>query len=321
MSFEDSLDGFLSQISRSRTGSKDTRDAYHRDVQRFLSYLEDQNITSFENVTRNDIADYITRLRSGHIGGHVLSNASFSRNLSSLKSFWRYLNQYEHVQANPVQAFHGSRHTRKLPEYLTFDQMESLLNTFDLSTVNGVRDRCILETMYACGLRVSECAGIRIEDVSLSENYLRVLGKESKERMVPFYPRCSQLLKIYLQQVRPLLMQDRPENGILFVNRFGKGISSRSIQIMVEKAGVNAGLYIHVHPHMIRHSFATHLLDNGADLRVVQELLGHSSLSTTQIYTHLTQDRLAKVVEAAHPHSLTNEEKQQKTGISDDKKL
>ena len=303
MNFEECLDRFLNHVSLSRTGSKDTQDAYRRDIERFITYLNDRGIDDFNAVTKEDISEYITKLRSGEIGGKELSNASFARNLSSLKSFYKYLNRTEGVEANPVRMFHGGNPRRKLPEFLTFDQMETLLNSFDLNEPSEIRDRCMIEVMYACGLRVSECASLKIVNINLKENFLTVLGKESKERMIPFYPRCGQLIQLYLKEVRPVYMAKCEEHGILFVNQHGKPITSRTIQHVVEVNGEKAGIPFHLHPHMIRHSFATHLLDNGADLRVVQELLGHENLSTTQIYTHVTQDRLRKVVDAAHPHS------------------
>jgi integrase/recombinase XerC len=305
--FEKSLDSFLDHIALSRTGSKDTQDAYRRDVERFLTYLRDNKITSFEKVTKENVSDYITQLRSGDLTGNKLSNASYARNLSSLKSFYRYLNRHEGVENNPVILFHSGKSKRKLPEYLTFEQMETLLNHYDLTKDVDVRDRCMIEVMYACGLRVSECAGLKVMDVNIKERYLTVLGKESKERMVPFYPRCAQLLEHYITVVRPNFIKNKEEHGFVFVNQQGKPISSRSIQNICEKGGIDAGIDMHIHPHMIRHSFATHLLDNGADLRIVQELLGHENLQTTQIYTHVTQDRLTKVVELAHPHSKTNQ--------------
>ena len=302
-SFERSLDRFLDHIRLSRTGSADTENAYRRDIERFLEYLRDNHVDSFEDVTKEDISDYITRLRSGDIGGVPLSNSSYARNLSSLKSFYRYLNRNEGIEANPVRMFKGASTRRKLPEFLTFDQMEQLLDWFDLDDPAGIRDRCMIEVMYACGLRVSECAGLQMDKINLKERYLSVIGKESKERMIPFYPRCAQLIELYLEESRPVFMEGKEEHGYLFVSKRGTPITSRSIQMLCEKSGEAAGLSVHVHPHMIRHSFATHLLDNGADLRIVQELLGHENLSTTQIYTHVTQDRLQKVVDEAHPHS------------------
>lgn len=295
------LDRFLNHVHMVRTGSQDTEDAYRRDISRFIAYLYDHGIRSFDDVTKEEISDYITKLRSGKIGGVPLSNASFSRNLSAIRSFYRYLNIYEGVRSNPVHLFKGAPSRRPLPEFLTFDQMEALLDTFDLSDPIGVRDRTITETMYACGLRVSECAGLQVSRISLNENCLSVLGKESKERMVPFYPRCHQLLEFWIKDVRPMFVKE--ENDCLFLSRRGTEMSVRSIQLMLADAGKKAGLPMHVHPHMIRHSFATHLLDNGADLRTVQQLLGHETLSTTQIYTHVTADRLKKVVDEAHPYA------------------
>ncbi len=305
MSFEDSLDSFLQHIKRKRTGSSDTNDAYHRDVLRFIQYLEEKGIDDFEKVTKMDIADYFNQLKAGKIGGKPLSNTSFSRNLSAIKSFYRYLNQYEGIESNPVRSFHGGKNQRKLPEYLSFDQMESILNTFDLTDPLQIRNRCILETIYACGLRVSEVTGLLVENVNLSQSFLIVLGKESKERMVPFYPRCGELLDYYLKEVRDDLLNGKP-SPYVFVSKNGRSISQRYVQMICDEAAKNAGIYMHVHPHMIRHSFATHMVDNGADLRVVQELLGHANISTTQIYTHVSEDHLKKVVENAHPHARKN---------------
>lgn len=309
MPFEDSVEGFLKETALSHTGSADTQEAYRHDLSQFIQYLKDHDITSFEDVDRRDINSFITKLRKGDKEHKPLGNASLARHLSSLRSFYRYLNRVEGVKNNPMQDFHVGNNRRKLPEYLTFDQMERLLNVFDLSDPKEVRDRAMIETMYACGLRVSECAGLRTDHLYLNEGFLSVIGKESKERQVPIYPRCVQLLRVYMEQVRGQLLGSHEDPGTVFLNQRGGRISSRYIQQVCEEAGVRAGLLMHVHPHMIRHSFATHLLDNGADLRAVQELLGHASLSTTQIYTHVTQDRLSQVVEKAHPLSLTNEKK------------
>ena len=302
MNFEDYLERFLSHIRIAGTGSEDTQDAYRRDIERFLLFLEEEEVSSFEDVNKEQISRYITMLRGGELTGRELSSSSFSRNLSSLKSFWRYLNKSEGVLNNPVRVFKGSIQRRKLPEYLTFEQVETLLAVFDLSDPAEIRDRCMIEVMYACGLRVSECAGLMKHNVILKEGYLTVTGKEDKERMVPFYPRCRELLQLYMTESRPCFMEGKAEHGFLFVNRNGRPITSRSIQMILDDAAERAGLPVHVHPHMLRHSFATHLLDNGADLRSVQELLGHENLSTTQIYTHVTQDRLKQVVAKAHPH-------------------
>ena len=305
--YDEMLGKFLDAMALKRTGSADTQDAYRRDLSRFLSWLQAENITSLNDVTPLDIAAYLNQLRSGKIGGKPLSNASYDRNLSSLKSFYRYACRSFGVTANPLTHFHGAKIGRHLPEYLSFDQMEAVFDTFDLSDPVGVRNRTMLEVMYACGLRVSECASLKIADVHLFESYLVVLGKESKQRMVPFYPRCRGLLEHYLNTDRPAILKQQPEHGTVFINQKGRPISTRAIQQIVEKAGEEAGIGIHLHPHMIRHSFATHLINNGADLRVVQELLGHENLSTTQIYTHVEESHLRQVVEMAHPYSKKNQ--------------
>lgn len=299
MNYDEILDSFLSHLKLSKTGSLKTQDAYHRDIQRFLDYLTKEHVESFDDVSKMMINQYLQQLKSGEIGGKPLSNASYSRNLSALKTFYRYLNKFCGVKTNPVALFKGARIKRKLPENLTFDQIESMFMVFDLDDAMQLRNRCILEVLYACGLRVSECTSLRISKINFEQSYLIVLGKQNKERLVPFYPRCNQLLKMYLKNVRHLI---NTEHDYLFVNQKGGQLTPRSIQMMIEKTALQANIPFHVHPHMIRHSFATHLLDRGADLRIVQELLGHSSISTTQIYTHITEDHLRKVIDEAHPH-------------------
>lgn len=303
MNFEKSVQAFLEHLSLAHTGSKDTEDAYRRDLMRFVQYLEENHIDHFDAVDKLILSDYVMQLRSGKIGGVPLGNASYARNLSALRSFYRYLNKCEQVKTNPARLFKGALARRPLPEFLTFDQMEQLLNSFDLQVPKEIRDRCILEVLYACGLRVRECAELKKENIDLEAGYLRVFGKESKERIVPFYHRCAQLMELYERQVRSMYMRKTAEHGVFFVNQHGHPLSSRAMQMLCEAAGEKAGLTVHVHPHMIRHSFATHLLDNGADLRTVQELLGHAKLDTTQIYTHVTSDRLQKVVAKAHPYA------------------
>ncbi len=295
------IDRFIDHVKLSGTGSTDTVDAYKRDVFRFVNFLIENDIDSFEDVNKENVMDYIGKLRSGEIGGIKLSDRSFSRNLSSLRSFFKYLNRYENVENNPVRFFKNPKVEKRLPNLLLIEEMIDLLQSFDLTDPIDARNRCIVETMYACGLRISEATSLRVSKVNLDENYLMVIGKGNKERMVPFYERCGDVIKLYLTKVRKLYLKE--ENDYLFINKNGKPLSNRSVQLMLQEASINAGLNKNVHPHMLRHSFATHLLDNGADLKIVQELLGHENLSTTQIYTHVTIDRLTKVVKSAHPRS------------------
>lgn len=295
------LEQFLNYINSTRTGSIHTLDNYQRDLNHFIAFLENHQIDDLNAVDKTLFLEYTKQLKSGVITGSVLSDATFARQISTLRSFYKYLNRYHEVTINPAKAMRTPKTAKKLPEFLTFDQMRNLLDSFDMTTSAGYRDRCIVETIYACGLRVSEVASLKVSRLYLQEGILTVLGKGSKERMVPFYPGLGRLLSAYLYEIRPQLIQE--EHDTLFVSLKGNPITPRAIQMMLQKAASDAGLMINVHPHMLRHSFATHMLDNGADLRMVQELLGHENLSTTQIYTHVTVDRLKDAVEHAHPHS------------------
>jgi site-specific recombinase XerD len=175
------------------------------------------------------------------------------------------------------------------------------MNSFDLEDPIQLRNRTLIEVMYACGLRLSEISTLKLDKISFDEEILVVLGKGNKERMIPFYPACGQLIQLYLKNARPLW--DKQKSDCLFINQKGTTLTGRSIETIIKSCCIEAGLGEHVHPHMIRHSFATHLLDNGADLRLVQELLGHQNLSTTQIYTHVTVDRLSSVIRNNHPYA------------------
>lgn len=298
---EDYLESYLQQLKLTRTGSKQTEDAYKRDINRFIDYLNENDIDDFNKVNKDILMSYFVELRSGNIGSVKLSNSSFSRNLSSLRSFYKYLCKFHNVEVNPVISFKNPKASKRLPSFLTFDQMMQLLDIFDLKNEIELRNRCILEVIYACGLRISEATSLKVSNINLEENYLTVIGKGDKERMIPFYNRCGKLINKYINEYRDLYKNET--NDVLFINRSGKGISNRSIQLMLNEYALKAGININVHPHMLRHSFATHLLDNGADLRVIQELLGHENLSTTQIYTHVTIDRLKSTIKTAHPRS------------------
>jgi len=298
------LDDFINYIKSSKSGSEDTADSYYRDIARFITFLEDSDIKSFKKVNKKVVFDYIKLLRSGEITRGKISNSTYARNMSALRSFFKYLNVIHVLDDNIFLQFKTGHVTRHLPDVLTFDQMMQIFDSFDMNEPLDIRNRCILETMYACGLRISECCNLQINKIDQKEMIIRVIGKGNKERIVPYYPRLNELIDLYISEYR-----DEYADGnypYLFVNKRGKQISPRTVQLLLEDVQVKTGLPINLHPHMFRHSFATHLLDNGADLRVVQELLGHANLSTTQLYTHLTFDRLKASVENAHPHSKKN---------------
>lgn len=292
---------FVEFIVARRSGSPATADSYGRDLERFAAYLAEKKITDFGQVDKAVMFDYVTLLRSGKITRGKISDSSFSRMLSTLRSFYHYLIRYKGVKVNPTRGLRAPKLNRTIPEFLTFDQMMTLFDSFDLDDPAALRNRAILETMYACGLRVSEVCSLTLAELDLNERILTVTGKGDKQRIVPFYKRLRTLLARYLRDSRALYLKE--EHGFVFVSQRGAPITPRAVQLILAQAGQDAGLNQPLHPHMLRHSFATHLLDNGVDLRTVQELLGHSSLSTTQIYTHVTVDRLKQSVDAAHPHS------------------
>ncbi len=295
------LERFLRYLAEKRSGSDKTTDSYGRDISRFLTYLEERGIDDLNDVDKLVVYDYIQELRSGKITRGKISNSTYARNLSALRSFYRYLNETHIAGENPFLQFHKGPSEKNLPDVLTFDQVEQLFDSFDLDDPLQIRNRAILETIYACGLRISECIGLKLEDIDRKEMTIRVIGKGNKERLLPYYPRLNELLDLYIEEYRDHYA--KKDSPYLFVSNRGGSISARSVQLMLEESRIKAGIGISVHPHMLRHSFATHLLDNGADLRTVQELLGHEQVSTTQIYTHLTFDRLKKTVNEAHPHA------------------
>lgn len=295
------LDNFINYLYNKHSGSDCTSDSYYRDVSRFIDYLIENDINDFNDVTKKTILDYTRVLRSGDITRTKISNATYSRNLSSLRSFYRYLSEKHIVDKNPFLTIKNVKTAKHLPDVLTFEQCEQIFNSFDLDDPLQVRNRCILETIYACGLRISECCDLKIDKIDQNNLVLTVIGKGNKERMIPFYPRLNELIDLYIEKYRNKNAKEGFE--YLFVNERHNKISPRSVQLLLEDVRIKVGMEFNLHPHMLRHSFATHLLDNGANLRTVQELLGHENLSTTQLYTHLTYDRLKKSVVEAHPHS------------------
>lgn len=295
------VERFLAYLSNKNSGSKHTLDGYARDLNRFVAFMKEQGIEEITDITKLDVLAYTEALKSGQLTGKVFGDRSYARTLSALRTFFKYLHLHEGIEHNPVASFKATVHKHSIPEFLTLEEISALLNVFDLNDPIELRNRTIIEVMYACGLRLSEVASLKMDKISFDEQILIVLGKGNRERMVPFYPACGQLIQLYLQHARPLW--DKQKSTCLFLNQKGTGLSGRSIEEIVKDGCIKANLGVHVHPHMIRHSFATHLLDNGADLRLVQELLGHQNLSTTQIYTHVSVERLSSVVKQNHPYA------------------
>jgi integrase/recombinase XerC len=297
---EHEIERFLVYISNKNTGSKHTVDAYGRDLARFRTFLSAEGVGAYDLVDKDIAKKYIDLLCGD--AANYLKSSTLNRHLSGLRSFYNYLILNGNATQNPFNRIKAPRGAKMLPDFLLFEEVERLLNAIDTQTAQGKRDRTMFELMYASGLRVAETAQLLVTNIDLNQRIVRVKGKGSKERFVPFYPYVATLLKEYLSKERHELLQGTRADHV-FINNHHKPLSERGIQYLLDKYARLAGLNKTVHPHMLRHSFATHLLDNGADLRIVQELLGHAHLSTTQIYTHVTIDRLRSAYLSAHPRA------------------
>lgn len=280
------VNDFLEKGKLSHRKSEHTLVAYEGDIWQFLDYVKAQNLNQLADVDTSFMMDYISYLKSGF----NLANSSIARKMTSLKMFFDYLIKAEVININPLNKIKLPTASKSLPAFLMVEEMITLLASIDKKTLLGYRDFVLIELLYGCGLRLSEASQLKLQDINFDQRYVLVLGKGQKQRIVPFYPALKDHLHHYLNQIRSILVSD--DHEFVFVNQRGKPISDRGIQLIVKKAGEQAGLKQALHPHMLRHSFATHLLDNGANLKVVQELLGHENLATTQIYTHVTIDKI-----------------------------
>ena len=289
------FDRYIQYLEAERNASPYTVRNYQADLADFFKFLKTKELTLLDEVDRHVLRDYLSHLAEGGIAKN-----SIARKLSAIRSFFRYLAREEIIAKNPIEQVSSPKLDRRLPSFLTREEMERLLGAPDLSTPLGQRDRALLELLYASGLRVSELTGLTLEQIDLNSNEIRVWGKGSKERVVLMGQPAAEALKSYLREGRAKLLGEKKSNA-LFLNRYGQRLPERSVQRLLEQYAKKAGIGKRVHPHLLRHTFATHLLDGGADLRVVQELLGHARLSSTQIYTHVTKGQARKVYLSAHP--------------------
>lgn len=289
------LSDFLNFLSVEKGLSGNSIDAYRLDLNRYVSYLCDSNVTSYDDVTYDHILSYLKGLR-GEYG-----DASIARKVAAMKSFHKYLVRDGVTENLPTADIRIPKKAKKLPKVLTVQQITNLLAQPMGAGVYEIRDRAIIELLYSSGLRVSELVSLDIEDIDLRNGYMKCLGKGSKERIVPLGSHASEALTEYINKSRRQLAKAyRP--SALFLNKNGKRLTRQSCWKIVKKYADKAGI-VEIYPHSLRHSFATHLLSNGADLRAVQELLGHANISTTQIYTHVTKDKLKAVYEKTHPRA------------------
>jgi integrase/recombinase XerC len=294
---------YLDYLNAEQNASRYTVRNYTTDLLDFFRFLTEQKIESLTQVNRHTLRDYLSLLSDE---GFV--KASIARKLSAIRSFYRYLVREEIIATNPITGTSSPKLDKRLPSFLTIDEMQRLLATPDVTTPQGQRDRALLELLYAAGLRVSELVGLNLEQVNLDTREIRVWGKGAKERLTLMGEPAAMALTTYLENGRNRLLGARKTSAV-FLNRYGQRLTVRSVQSLLEGYARTAGINKRVHPHMLRHTFATHLLDGGADLRVVQELLGHVSLSSTQIYTHVSQSQARKVYLSAHPMARESNDK------------
>lgn len=298
------IDGFLRYLKIERNASELTLKSYGEDFGSLLDYFRDR-VGEVPEPGQTHIAQlrgYISYLHECDY-----ARTTIARRLASLRSFFRYCQREGMVATNPTKSLRTPRVGRKLPHFLTTEQIVKLLESPPANETEGLRDRAILETLYSAGLRVAELVGLNVSDWDQDANVIRVFGKGKKERIAPIGRHAAKALYRWLDVRQEAPDAKAEDQGAMFLNRFGTRLTTRSVGRMLEKYLLLTGLDQLTTPHTLRHSFATHLLDGGADLRAVQELLGHKSLTTTQIYTHVSTKRLRDTYEQAHPHAVKNQ--------------
>lgn len=290
---QEALDRFIDHLWLEDGLSKNTLVSYRLDLTGFADWLEKQNI-SFIQASEADIQHYLAARFP------TSKPRSISRLIASLRRFYRHAMREGTIAVDPTLQIEAPKLPRSLPKSLNEDEVEALLNAPDITQPIGLRDRAMLELLYACGLRVSELVGLRVTEVSLQEGVIRVTGKGSKTRLVPMGEEAVEWLARYLKDARPVILQKRLCDS-MFVTQRGEAMTRQAFWYLIKRYALQAGISKHLSPHVLRHAFATHLLNHGADLRVVQMLLGHADISTTQIYTHVARERLKQLHAVHHP--------------------
>ncbi len=290
------LQDFIQYLEIEKNYSLYTIDNYHLDLEEFYQFLEENRINNLEQVDYKILRKYLNFMDE-----HKYSTKTISRKLSSLRTFFKFLIKRGVIEDNPMILISNPKDVKRLPKYLNYGEIERILELPDQSTTLGLRNACILEMLYSTGIRVSELVSIKIKDIDFYNKKIIILGKGNKERIVLFGDRCEDLLQRYIKESRTLL--DKKRSEYLFLNNLGHVISVRGVESVIEKIEKEAYLKFSISPHVFRHTFATHMLDNGADLNSVKELLGHENLNTTAIYTHVSNERLRKVYLDCHPRA------------------
>jgi integrase/recombinase XerD len=297
MSWETSIKGFKSYLQIERSLSDNSVQAYIRDVKKFANYAIPIELSELK-VTRVDISNFLAQINQKNI-----SSRSQARIISGIKAFYKYLIMEDYLKINPTELIESPKIGLKLPDTLSLIEIDKLIAAVDLSNKQGERNRAILETLYSCGLRVSELVSLQLSNIHFKEGYLKVTGKGDKERLAPIGGRAIKYLTIYINEVRNHQEIKKGNEDFVFLNNRGAKLTRVMIFIIIQKLTEKIGLKKKISPHTFRHSFATHLIEGGADLRAVQEMLGHESITTTEIYTHLDNEYLRSNIIQFHPRS------------------
>ena len=297
MSWETSIKGFKSYLQIERSLSDNSVQAYIRDVKKFANYAIPIELSELK-VTRVDISNFLAQINQEDI-----SARSQARIISGIKAFYKYLIMEDYLKINPTELIESPRIGLKLPDTLSLTEIDKLIAAVDLSTKQGERNRAIIETLYSCGLRVSELTGLQLSNIHFKEGYLKVIGKGDKERLAPIGGRAIKYLTLYINEVRNHQTIKKGHEDFVFLNNRGAKLTRVMIFLIIQKLTQRIGLKKKISPHTFRHSFATHLIEGGADLRAVQEMLGHESITTTEIYTHLDNEYLRSNILQFHPRS------------------
>ena len=291
------IKNFVAYLKIERSLSSNSVEAYLHDVQLLVQYLNiEKNMVNPEDLMLNDFENFIA-----HLHDLGLSDRSQARIISGLKAFYKYLLTDDFISEDPTSLLEGPKLGKKLPDTLSFEEIETLIGALDLSKAENVRNKAMLETLYSSGLRVSELINLQISHIYKEVSFIRVIGKGNKERLIPIGSEALKQIEIYLEHVRNTLPQYPKYSDVLFLNKRGKPISRVMVFLVIKKLVKKINLNKNISPHTFRHSFATHLIEGGADLRAVQQMLGHSSITTTEIYTHLDQQYLKESLSLYHP--------------------
>ncbi|HPT87001.1 MAG TPA: site-specific tyrosine recombinase XerD [Bacillota bacterium] len=295
---QEMLQDYLNYLSVERGLSQNTLESYARDLRQYLQYLKEKKNIEIKETTQATVIGYLLQLQA-----KGKATATLSRSLAAIKSYYHFLFREAKIERDPTINLDAPKQEKRLPRVLSVEDVSNLLEQPDLKTPAGIRDRAMLEVLYATGLRVSELVSLKISDLNLEMGYIKCFGKGSKERIVPLGSVASKYVKHYLEHARKFLASSLNEET-LFLNHHGHRLTRQGFWKIIKKYAESINLENDITPHTLRHSFATHLLENGADLRSVQEMLGHADISTTQIYTHLTKSKIKEVYEKAHPRAL-----------------